>query len=1071
MPGLNQLKKFTSDIQNIGDEVKIRAQRGEKPAVVPLPEGISEADDSEDFVLGLPENNQEETSPSEENDQLSFAEGESALESDVPDFDALLGGLDDLTETPDLGDFLDEESQNPPQEQSSAGSEIPLEDLDFDSLLNSSESIPEENITESAVPEETVSSLNENIFDDGQIPEIAELSGDADFLNDISSSELPSMEDVSFDDADLTSVAEEHLNQNETLNDASALSDDDFSFDGQEINLNSDIPEEIALDGEKPEENKETAESEETVPSHTFESKADDIPENDFDTSFLDQIPFPDELALDNDSSAAEKTAADAIKENATPSVDASLDVIDEFSPEDFGAGLEEIENAGDIDFSSAPNLSDEEFPVTGTDNSSGSDDFILDDDFEIAGFTDTDMADIGKKKNVDVADFSRAAVKPKNTLTDEEYDTFKKNLINYPLNLRLAVEDFIAKNEFTDDAVFEVIEKIIKKLPARQIASHLEKLLDISIDVPRDYERRSFAEYEAYRQSFQYQLKNRIIPGGIAAALIAFVGYFLFQAGVFFIYKPSMANMLYKQGYTLLENNEYPQSEEKFIEAVKYKPVKKWFFRYAQGYREHRQYQRASQMYLNIWTNFRHDKQSGLDWAEMELCDRGNFQKAEEVTRRRVLDYHINDKDGLLMLGDIFLEWGETDSSKYEEARKTYADLINLYGATDLYRSRMMRYFIRTDKLKNVLELKNTFFPKEKSLVPEDWVELSGYLLEKLYGDLTRAEEYLRSQIEDLRSMLEISVRLAPENPASHYNYAKYFLENGNFENSKQELKLSIECFEKLQKLSKKDIYRQIDACRLLGERYASTREYIKAQETYTKGITLFQNENQKNGFSGDKNTGMLYADMGNVEYFISGDMDAALKNYEMAVKNKNDVPSVNYKIGVINYKKNEYDKALASFLKAAETEDGDENLLMALGNVLSLKGDNFAAEGYYSHLLGLLDKEKGRRVMLFPHTKNEDNILLEQYVKVNNNLGVTLYRIARQTGDSAKNAQAIVRLSESIRAWDALTRDPDSMVRLGGSNLALQNSKYITASNATYEPAIYSDIEYTLSGEKVLE
>ena len=255
------------------------------------------------------------------------------------------------------------------------------------------------------------------------------------------------------------------------------------------------------------------------------------------------------------------------------------------------------------------------------------------------------------------------------------------------------------------------------------------------------------------------------------------------------------------------------------------------------------------------------------------------------------------------------------------------------------------------------------------------------------------------------------------------------------------------------------------------MGERYASTREYIKAQETYTKGITLFQNENQKNGSSGDKNTGMLYADMGNVEYFISGDMDAALKNYEMAVKNKNDVPSVNYKIGVINYKKNEYDKALASFLKAAETEDGDENLLMALGNVLSLKGDNFAAEGYYSHLLGLLDKEKGRRVMLFPHTKNEDNILLEQYVKVNNNLGVTLYRIARQTGDSSKNAQAIVRLSESIRAWDALTRDPDSMVRLGGSNLALQNSKYITASNATYEPAIYSDIEYTLSGEKVLE
>ncbi|MBQ6057139.1 MAG: hypothetical protein IJL34_05655, partial [Treponema sp.] len=55
MPGLNQLKQFTSDVEDLGDEVKLRAQRGEKPAKVPFPEGISEEDDSEDFVLGVPD--------------------------------------------------------------------------------------------------------------------------------------------------------------------------------------------------------------------------------------------------------------------------------------------------------------------------------------------------------------------------------------------------------------------------------------------------------------------------------------------------------------------------------------------------------------------------------------------------------------------------------------------------------------------------------------------------------------------------------------------------------------------------------------------------------------------------------------------------------------------------------------------------------------------------------------------------------------------------------------------------------------------------------------------------------
>ena len=35
--------------------------------------------------------------------------------------------------------------------------------------------------------------------------------------------------------------------------------------------------------------------------------------------------------------------------------------------------------------------------------------------------------------------------------------------------------------------------------------------------------------------------------------------------------------------------------------------------------------------------------------------------------------------------------------------------------------------------------------------------------------------------------------------------------------------------------------------------------------------------------------------------------------------------------------------------------------------------------------------------------------------------------------------NAKSMVKLQESMRAWDALTRNQKTMVRLGGSNLAL--------------------------------
>ena len=66
MPGLNQLKKFSEDIREIGDEVKIRAQRGEKVPVIPLPQGISEEDDSNDFIIGLPEKNKSSDAQGEE---------------------------------------------------------------------------------------------------------------------------------------------------------------------------------------------------------------------------------------------------------------------------------------------------------------------------------------------------------------------------------------------------------------------------------------------------------------------------------------------------------------------------------------------------------------------------------------------------------------------------------------------------------------------------------------------------------------------------------------------------------------------------------------------------------------------------------------------------------------------------------------------------------------------------------------------------------------------------------------------------------------------------------------------
>ena len=823
------------------------------------------------------------------------------------------------------------------------------------------------------------------------------------------------------------------------------------------------------------EENAENAEDAGGIPDGLFDAGDFDLDnitgdseaaDSSSDFSAEDEIPdFDDTTGLDDEEASDE---ADAGDENAP------LEVFDTSEMEGMDFGIPDTDaqlsggGEGDFEFGSH-------------------DDFAMEGEFEIPGFSDVTTAkeeksskpklvsgkDKGKGKKAkkaelpeaDFTDAQEAEELPPNTLSDEQYKTFLANLAEYPLNVRLAFEDFIVQDEFTDDAEFEIIEKILNKAPARQVAGMLEKMLDTSIPIPRDFEHRTAAEYEAYKKSLSYQLRNKIIPGVLLGLLLTVVGWGLVKFTNYCIYRPLKANSLYKQGYAMLEADEYPQAEMRFEEAVKKRINKKWFFKYARGYRVHKQYQRAGKMYQNILRYFKHDKMAGLEYADMELNDLANYERAEEIVRREVLDYHINDAEGILMLGDVFLEWGtEKDPSKLELAREQYATLIQLYKPTDLYMSRMMRYFIRTDNLREVIQMQKTFEPREKSLGSDDWAELSGYLLDKYYGNLAPSEEYLRYEIEGLRGLLLRAVKTNPNNPIAQYNLAKYFLKTGETASIEATLQRAIETFNMVPFMKKRDLYKYIDSYRLLGEHYIGTTDYLQAQEQFAEGIALFSTERDNAGFEGTPAIGKLYEDMGNIKYSIAGDYDDALFNYKYSVELENDSPSLRYRIGYIQYKKSNYVEALGAFMKAGDGNVKERNLMLAMANTLYLRGDDYAAQGYYDQLLDTLDDEITESGLVLPQSNVKDYDLINTYLYASNNYGVTLYKLAKRTGNSALNAQAIVNLSQSVRAWDALTRNQQTMERLEGSNLAEQNIKYITHPIPEFEPSIYTDISKTL-------
>ena len=1059
------IPSLDEDIPSLDDDIP---SLDESPLEAPA-EDIPSLDD--EFGLDTLTASDESSAPAEESSAPAMAEDipsldESPLDApaeDIPSLDDdLAGALDEALPAEDIPS-LDESPLDAPVE------DIPSLDDEFglDTLTASDESSAPADESPAPAMADDIPSLDDDLA--GALDEA-----------------LPAEDIPSLDESPLDAPADDTGAGAEGLDDFSTEGMDEFSTEGME-DFSTDGLDDLGLDTL-------TASDESSAPAEKSDGGEESSAPESSDADLGDMGTPADLFNMDDIDfgSSDAKTPVDFNAEDEIPDY-GDIDGLDSSSEDEGSEDFDENQPLETFDTSEMEGM-DFGIPDTDTQLNGGAgdfelgnnDDFAMEGEFEIPGFSDVTTAKEEKKTKINLAsskdakgkkgkngldepDFNEAEEAenlPPNTLSDSQYKKFLKNLSEYPLNVRLAFEDLIVQDEFTDDAEFEVIEKILNKAPARQVASMLEKMLDTSIPVPRDFEHRTAEEYEAYKKSLSYQLRNKIIPGLIVGVAVLLVGWGIFNFSKNCIYKPLKANKLYKQGYALLQADEYPQSEMRFEEAVSYRISKKWFFNYARGYREHKQYQRAGAMYQRILNYFKHNKAAGLEYADMELNDLANYEKAEEIVRRQVLDYHINDADGILKLGDIFLEWGtEKDPAKLENAREQYATLIQLYKANDLYLSRMMRYFIRTDNLRNVIQMQKTFEPREKSLCSDDWTELSGYLLDKYYGPLAPSEEYLRYEIEGLRGLLLRAVKTGPSNPIAYYNLAKYFInsgENGSVENTLQN---AIECFNTVPSMKKRDIYKYIDSYRLLGEHYIETTDYLQAQEQFAEGISLYTTERDNAGFEGTPEIGKLYEDMANIKYSVSGDYDEALQNYKYSVELGNDSPSIRYRIGYIQYKNKNYAEALGSFMKSGDGNVKERNLLLAMANTLSLRGDDYAAQGYYNQLIDNLDSEIAKRGMVFPQASVKDYDVVNTYLSAANNYGVTLYRLAKRTGNSNLNAQAIVQFQQSLRAWDALTRNQDTLVRLSGSNLAEQNIQYITHPMPEFEPAIYTDIAKNLT------
>ncbi|MDR0456363.1 MAG: tetratricopeptide repeat protein, partial [Treponema sp.] len=747
------------------------------------------------------------------------------------------------------------------------------------------------------------------------------------------------------------------------------------------------------------------------------------------------------------------------------------LDNMGDFGLPDEAAPADEGEDL-DLDSLAEMGLADEPAPADSKDDSAGIDDFDfpeLDNVLKKSGqkTTDTSQKAAKKGKSRGKAKRVKTEVSPDDVeeiqLSDDEFEGLQETLSRYPLNLRIACEEIIVEQAVNPKQLSELIEHLVWGATAKETAVLAGHILGKTITVPKGFEKSSGAALEAEQASFAYIFVHNFLPVLRVFMFIAVVVASLFYLVYNFIYIPLKAEEIYKIGYERISAGEYQRANQRFSEAFGIHRKKVWFYKYAEAFRDERQYIYAEQKYEELLRYYLRDKKGILDYANLETYYLRNYAKADSLLRNQLLDYAPNDPDGLLAAGDNCLMWGEVDPSKYEDARYYYARLLEKYGWKAPVVERMMKYFIRTDNLKETLILKNWFDNNPKwELSAESMGELGGYLLDKQLEEARGVPNEYIEYIDGVRDLLLKAVYADPSLPEPHYHLARYYRNLGNTHEERVTLRIAVRTFDEAHEVSVRRLNYHIDAIQRYADVLINDREFIPAEEQLIKGINLYEDAVERRLISRSSQYGKLYAGLGDLEYFTkTGDMEAALRYYHRSEQNGWSPPEMKYRMGSAYYQLEDWRNALEYLFASSSSLPLNRRILFALGNTALKRGNYFAAQGYYDRLLDILESQRVRLPVLLPNDRPEYLELAERLMMARNNAGVACEMLASQTGNRSYLTRAISFYAEAERAWDARTRDPRTMIRSGSTPLPYLNTRNALHPQTGYEPQIFIRID----------
>ncbi len=660
-------------------------------------------------------------------------------------------------------------------------------------------------------------------------------------------------------------------------------------------------------------------------------------------------------------------------------------------------------------------------------------------------------------------------------SLSDDEFDRFKKTLSDLPLNLRRAIEEVIGGNKATDEDQIKLIRYLLAGEKISTIASFTGKLLGRPLRIPKGYEKRTGLAYEAEKETFAYVLREKILPILRLAVASAFATALLFYGAYLYIYRPLYARSLFRQGYALIEADRYREGNGYFDRAYRMWGDKEWYFRYADLFVKKKQYALAQVKYeellaqyadyihpkTKIWTERKKDsyfERGILAYGDLESRVLENYEKADKILKK-LLNVDLYHWKGLLALGDNYIRWAEVDPDRYQDAKKTFGILLQRYGDRDTILFRFLELFILTDEFMEVNRLKEYFEKKEKLEVDvERYAMLGGYLID-------------RGKMEDVQSILSRAMKANPQVAEVHYQFARLFRATGKTRDERIALDRTLSLYlekEKQQSLTRKEVWKLIDTHRRDGEYRLNRREVLDAERSFQEGIRRYEEALATQLLKPNPTLGLLYVGLGNLYYYEGQKFKEALYQYTKAEASFIHDPEVSYRKGYVQYFLGNYEQAIFEFLKTETKFSEERNVLFALANALYRRNNYAAAAGYYRYLAEKLTLDRSKVRFLEPHIKPEDRALVLNLMKTYNNLGVTLKRLGDRTRRPDLSSEALVSLTDAIELYENYARDRDTKVRGETKNLAYLNMRKILNPSLPYDLQIYPSIPIDLRNQE---